>query len=220
MQTKTALIAGANGLVGSHLLQILLAAPEYDKVCILVRKPLGIAHAKLTEAVINFDEMEQYKDLFKVNDVFCCLGTTIKKAGSQQAFKRVDVEYPLDMAVLAKEMKADRFLIVSSMGANPTSKIFYSRMKGLLEQTLRLSGLQSLFIFRPSLLLGNRKEHRTGEKAASIIMKGLGFLFVGKLRKYKAIPAKTVASAMYKAAQEMAEGVHVYPSDEIADRGK
>lgn len=215
MENKSAIVVGAGGLVGSELLQCLLNAPEYTNVCILVRKPLGISHPKLTEVVISFDEMAQYKDCFKVHDVFCCLGTTIKKAGSQEAFKKVDVDYPLEMASLAQQMQAEKFLVISSMGADPKSKVFYSRMKGLLEQTLRLSGLQSLFIFRPSLLLGERKEHRLGEKVAAGIFTGISFLFVGKLKKYKAIEAKTVARGMYKAAQLESWGVHIYLSDEI-----
>jgi len=217
MNTKTALLAGASGLVGGHLLQLLLSSNEYKRVHILVRKPLGIIHEKLKETQVNFDILESYKDLLKADDVFCCLGTTIKKAGSQEAFKKVDVDYPVMLGRLAKESRAERFLIVSSMGANPESKIFYSRMKGLTEKTLEETGLKSLFIFRPSLLLGNRQEHRAGEKMASAVMKGIGFLFAGSLRKYKAIEAKTVAQAMLNAAQLPAEGVHVYLSDEIWD---
>lgn len=215
MQNKSALLVGAGGLVGSHLLQILLNAPEYETIRLLVRKPLGISHPKLIEEVINFDEMPLYKDSFKVNDVFCCLGTTIKKAGSQEAFKKVDVEYPLEMALQAKQTGVEKYLIVSSIGADYNSKVFYLRMKGLIEKTLTETGLPSVFIFRPSFLVGDRKEFRFGEKAAGILYKGVSFLFIGGLKKYKSIKASTVAKAMYKAAQMPSEGVHIYLSDEI-----
>ena len=158
MESKSALLVGASGLVGGELLNCLLIGSEYSKVLILVRKPLGLIHPKLEERVIEFEELARYKDCFKVNDVFCCLGTTIKKARSQKAFKKVDVEYPLEIARLAMEMKAEKFLIISSMGANPRSSVFYSRMKGLLEQKIKEISIKSIHIFRPSLLLGNRKE--------------------------------------------------------------
>jgi len=220
MQTKSALIAGAGGLVGSHLLYCLLNAPEYNKITIIVRKSLGISHPKLTEAVINFNEMPKHADLFNVNDVFCCLGTTIKKAGSQDAFKKVDVDYPLSIGTQAKQYRVEKYLIVSSIGADFNSKVFYLRMKGLVEKSLTDMGLQSLFIFRPSFLAGDRKEFRFGEKMAGAIYKGVSFLMVGGLKKYKSIEALTVAKAMYKAAQMPSEGVHIYLSDEIETLAK
>lgn len=124
MVGKSALLVGASGLVGGELLNCLLTGPEYSKVLILVRKPLGLKHPKLEELLIEFEDLARYKDFFKVNDVFCCLGTTIRKAGSQEAFKKVDVEYPLEIARLTKEMRAEKFLIISSMGANPKSPVF------------------------------------------------------------------------------------------------
>ncbi|HZW83835.1 MAG TPA: NAD-dependent epimerase/dehydratase family protein, partial [Candidatus Deferrimicrobium sp.] len=137
MVGKSALLVGASGLVGGELLRCILNGQEYSKVLILVRKPLGIKNPKLEERVIEFEDLERYKDCFKVEDVFCCLGTTIKSAGSQEAFRKVDVDYPLEMARLAKEMQVKKFLIISSMGANHKTSIFYSRMKGLLELKLK-----------------------------------------------------------------------------------
>ncbi len=217
MVGKSALLVGASGLVGGELLNCLLTGPKYSKVLILVRKPLGIKHPKLEEQLIEFEDLAQYKDFFKVNDVFCCLGTTIKKAGNQEAFKKVDVEYPLEIARLAKEMQAEKFLIISSMGANPKSSVFYSRMKGLLEQRLKEIWINSLHIFRPSLLLGVRKEIRFGESVSSVLMKGISFIFVGALKKYKPIDAKTVATGMYKAAQSDFVEIHTYLSNEIEE---
>lgn len=217
MAGKSALLVGASGLVGSELLNCLLLSKEYSKVSILVRNPLGLKHPKLEEQVIKFEDLAQYKDCFKVEDVFCCLGTTIKKAKSQEAFKKVDVDYPLEIAILSKEMQSDRFLIISSMGANPNSSVFYSRMKGLLEQKLSEIGIKSLHIFRPSLLVGNRKEFRLGETVSTLLTKGLSFIFIGSLKKYKPIAAKTVALGMYRAAQSKPGGIHTYLSHEIAE---
>lgn len=217
MERKSALLVGASGLVGGELLNCILIGQEYSKVLILVRKPLGLVHPKLEERVIEFNELAQYKDCFKVNDVFCCLGTTIKKAGSQEAFKKVDVEYPLEIARLAKEMQAEKFLVISSMGANPKSSVFYSRMKGQLEQKLKETWLKSLYIFRPSLLLGDRKEFRMSESISAFLTKGISFIFVGSLKKYKPIAAKTVAIGLYKAAQGKTEGIYTYLSNEIAE---
>lgn len=217
MVGKSALLFGASGLAGGELLNCLLSSAEYAKVKILVRKPLGLKHIKLEERVIDFNELAQNKDYFMVNDVFCCLGTTIKKAKNQETFKKVDVEYPLEIAKLAKEMGTEKFLIISSMGADPNSVVFYSRMKGLLEQELKTMRIDSLHIFRPSLLLGDRKEFRFGESVSALLTKRISFIFVGMLKKYKPIAAKTVALGMYQAAQREGEGIYTYRSDEITN---
>lgn len=215
MEGKSALIVGASGLVGNELLSHLLSGEEYGKIVVLVRQSLNIEHLKLEEIVFDFDKMADYKDIFKVDDVFCCLGTTIKKAKSKVKFKKVDVDYPLEMAKLSKDQQVDRFLIISSMGANPNSIAFYSRMKGMLEQQLKELKLNSLHIFRPSLLLGARKETRVGEIVGTLLAKGLRFGFIGPLEKYKPIEAKQVALGMYKMAQSEVTGDHTYPSKEI-----
>lgn len=217
MVDKSALLFGASGLVGGELLNCLLKGTEYSKIIVFVRKPLGLKHPKLEERVTEFEDLSRHKDCFEVNDVFCCLGTTIKKAKSQEAFKKVDVEYPLEIARLAKEMRAEKFLIISSMGANSKSSVFYSRMKGLLEQKLKEISIKSLHIFRPSLLLGDRNEFRFGESVSSFLTKAISFVFVGTLKKYKPIEAETVANGMYKAAQSKNEGIYTYLSNEIAE---
>ncbi|MGI1658708.1 MAG: NAD(P)H-binding protein [Desulfitobacterium sp.] len=215
MVRKTALLIGASGLVGSELLKLLLNGSEYEKVIIFVRKSLELKHPKLEEVIIEFDDLAQYKVYYDVNDVFCCLGTTIKKARTQEAFRKIDVEYPLEIARLAKEMGAEKFLVISSMGANPRSKMFYSRMKGLLEQELKQIAIGSLHIFRPSLLQGDRKEFRLGESVSAFLSKRLPFLFAGPLSRYQPIEGKTVAMGMVLAAQGEAEGVFVHESYEI-----
>ncbi|MGF7185870.1 uncharacterized protein YbjT (DUF2867 family) [Desulfitispora alkaliphila] len=218
MGSKSALIVGASGLVGNELLKQLLSAQEYGKVVALVRTSLGIDHPKLEEKIIDFDNIDFYKECFKVNDVFCCLGTTIKKAKSKEIFKKVDVDYPVAVAKLAKETQVEKFLIVSSVGANPNSKVFYSRMKGLLEEQLKELGLKSLHIFRPSLLLGERKEQRLGEDIGKFVTKGILFMFKGTLSHYSPIEARVLALGIYRIAQSNAKsGVHVYSYNQISN---
>lgn len=207
---RKAFIVGATGLVGNELLLQLLQSDTYDSVTILVRKPISIQHSKLTQKVIPFDELSSYEELFAVQDVYCCLGTTIKKAGSQDAFKKVDYEYPLQAATLSKKQRVDQFIVISAVGANSKSRIFYSRVKGELEDALQRLQFPSLHIFRPSLLLGERKEFRFGEKIASIISPILSPLFIGTFKKYKPIQANELAQAMLRIASSNRKGNNVY----------
>jgi uncharacterized protein YbjT (DUF2867 family) len=217
MAGKTALIAGSTGLVGNELLQYLLNGKEYDKVIAIVRRPLEKKHPKLEEKIVDFDKLEEYKESFSVDDVFCCLGTTIKKAKTKEAMWKIDVDYPVALAKLASSQGAKKFLLVSSMNADPHSPIFYSKMKGKLEEAIKRIPFESTSIFRPSLLLGNRQEYRLGERAAAAIFTKVPFLFAGPLKKYKAIEGKTVASAMYRTAQGNRPGVTIYPSEQIQE---
>lgn len=217
MVGKSAILVGASGLVGGELLNLLLHGEGYSKITVMGRRSLNLKHPKLEEIIVDFDRLDQYKENFSVDEVFCCLGTTIKKAKSKEGFKKVDVDYVLHLARLAKEMKVEKFLIVSSMGANQKSRIFYSKMKGLVEENLKEMGFNFLHIFRPSLLLGQRQEVRSGESAAAFLSTGLSFLLIGGLRKYKPIQAKSVAKGMYHAAQSTIAGYHTYMSDEILD---
>ncbi len=217
MVGKSAILVRASGLVGGELLNLLLHGEAYSKVIVMGRRSLNLEHPKLEEIIVDFDLLDQYKESFRVDEVFCCLGTTIKKAKSKEAFKKVDVDYVLGLAKIAKEMKVEKFLIVSSMGANQKSSIFYSKMKGLVEESLKEIGFNFLHIFRPSLLLGQRQEVRSGESAAAFLSKGLSFLLIGGLRKYKPIQAKSVAKGMYNAALYTNAGYHTYMSDEILD---
>lgn len=215
MGGKTALIAGASGLIGGELLHFLLDGDQYDKVIAIVRRPLGINHPKLEEIIVDFENLFNYRNYFKVDDVFCCLGTTIKKAKTKETMLRVDVDYPLILARLAKEMGAKQFLVISSIGANRNSFIWYTRMKGLLEEQLKEVGFSSLHILRPSLLLGKRAEFRLIESVGVFLSSKLSFAFIGPLKKYKAISEKSVAFAMYKIAQSNKKGVNIYLSNEI-----
>ncbi|REE83843.1 putative NAD(P)-binding protein [Paenibacillus taihuensis] len=202
-----ALVLGATGLVGSALLQQLLADPQCAAVTILVRRPLrpspdmGTYGSKLTVLTADFDRMEEALTGVEADTVFCALGTTIKKAGTQEAFRVVDLEYPVRLAEWAKAHGADRYMVVSAMGANASSSIFYNRVKGEMEARITEIGLPELHIVRPSLLLGKREEFRLGEKLAIMLSPLMKLLMVGRLRMYRPVQAEDVAAFMVKCAQ-------------------
>jgi uncharacterized protein YbjT (DUF2867 family) len=216
---RKALVLGATGLTGGHLTELLLHSGQYEKINVICRRPLSINHPKLTAFIGDFSSLGEMRDAFDADDVFCCIGTTIKKAGSKDAFQETDLAYPLKAAHMASEAGAARFLIISSMGANPESLFFYNQVKGRMEDELKALNAFSLHIFRPSLLVGQRAEFRLGEKAGEIFLKAAGPLMKGKLQKYKSIPARAVAKGMAAAAmldKEAQKGARVYESDEIA----
>ncbi|HPT03358.1 MAG TPA: oxidoreductase [Bacteroidales bacterium] len=212
MNPRKAIVAGATGLVGTHLTDQLLAEPIYEKVILLTRKPLAISHPKIEQVIVNFDYADPVSLPLEADDIYCALGTTIRKAGSQAAFRKVDHDYVLNLAKYAVSIKAKRFLVVSAMGANPSSRIFYNRVKGEMEKSVSAAGVPEVHIFRPSLILGKRKEFRFGENIAQKVAGGLRFLFVGPLKNYRPIRAQTIAGAMTKAAQTDKPGVSIYPS--------
>ena len=198
---KTAIIIGASGLTGKALLYQLLQDDSFNRVIVFVRKELTIAHAKLTQHAIDFNNLSSYKDLIKSDVVFCCMGTTIKTAGSQEAFKKVDFTYPIQFAKLAKENNVPVFCLQSSLGADAKSNNFYLKTKGETEDAIKALNFQSFATFRPSMLLGDRTEFRLGEKIGKVVMQALSFAFIGKLKRYKAIHVKQVANAMIKHAK-------------------
>jgi uncharacterized protein YbjT (DUF2867 family) len=212
---KNALIAGASGLVGAHLLDLLAGSSDYQTIHVFTRKTLYTNSLKVVEHLVNFDELLTMKFDFPVDHVFCTLGTTIKKAGTKSNFRKVDYDYIITLAKKAKEMNAEKFLVVSSLGANSKSMIFYNRVKGEVEAELKNQFMPHLYIFRPSLLLGQRAEKRTGEKAAAYFYMVLAPLFSGPLRKYKGIEAKKVASAMIQTALTNTESFKIMESDEM-----
>ena len=211
MEQKIALIAGASGLTGHSLIRLLLKSDDYHKVIALVRKPLGAGHDKLEEAVVDFDRLPDMTDFPMASDVFCCLGTTIKKAGSREAFYKVDFTYPYELAKRALKEGAQRFFLVSALGANKKSGIFYNRVKGELEDQLSFLDYRTIYIFRPSLLLGKRNERRPGERFAQVVSRIIPF--IGPFKKYKPIRGEKVADAIMKVALQNDKGCYFYSSE-------
>lgn len=197
--SRSALLLGATGLVGSRCLEHLRGAAEYERVLCLVRRAGAIAtDAKVAERVVDFDALSD-ADVERADDVFCAIGSTIKKAGSQAAFRKIDLDLPLDVARRAVVKGAQRIALVSSVSADARSSNFYLRTKGELEDELAKLGVRALHVFRPSFLVGDRKESRPGEKVAVAIARTLGGALVGGLRRYRPIDVDIVGRAMVNA---------------------
>lgn len=212
---KTAILLGATGLIGGHCLQLLLKSPRYSKVVCLVRKKLPLINDKLEQIVVDFDNLTDYTHALKGDDVFCCLGTTIKVAKTKENFKKVDYHYPLQAAKIALAQGATQYLLVSSLGADASSMVFYSKTKGEVERDIKALGYPTLHIMQPSLLLGDRDESRLGEQIGEKVMTSLSFLMQGPLKKYRAIEAEAVAFAMVQLASQEQGGTHTHQSDGI-----
>lgn len=216
-----ALIAGASGLVGGRLLELLLAAPEYTEVVSIGRRRLAREHPKLRQEVVEFADLERNGTDLHCDDAFCCLGTTLRQAGSREAFRAVDHAAVLAFAWAARRHGAKRFFVVTAMGADTASRIFYSRVKGETEDALRILDFSTLAIFRPSLLVGRRERKRLGERLWALVLAMAEPLMVGRLRKYRSIHADTVARAILRSSYgQGARGVLLYLSDEIEDLGR
>jgi uncharacterized protein YbjT (DUF2867 family) len=209
-EARSVLLLGATGLVGREILRQLLADPTVGRIVALTRRPLEQVGSpdKLRTEVVDFDRLADYGDMFAVDQIFSALGSTIKQAGSQDAFRRVDYEIPLAAAKLGVEHGAKDFLLVSALGASAGSRVFYSRVKGELEDSLRTLPFRSVTIARPSLLLGDRAEWRVGEEVA----KRLGWVAPGK---YKPVRASRVAAALVTAARSAEPGMRILESDEL-----
>lgn len=210
---KTALIVGATGLVGKNLLDLLLQSDEYNKVIVISRQALSLP-AKAELVITDYKTLQNDVDKLIADDVFCCLGTTIRKAKTKEAFKEVDFDYPLSIAKITLEKGAKHFLLVSALGANANSSLFYNKVKGEIEQAISTLGFESFSVLRPSLLLGERSEQRAGEDAAKLFYKIFGLLIP---KKYKGIEAKQVAKAMFLIANDKKSGTRVFESDALQD---
>lgn len=214
---KTALLIGSTGLVGSQLLHLLLDSPSYNKVIVFAKRDTKIQHSKLVQHIIDFDNVESYEHLVKGDDFFCCIGTTIKKAGSQEAFKKVDYTYPKQFAQIASKNSVNQFLLISSVGADEKSANFYLKTKGEIEAFLKGTTFKNVTILRPSLLLGKRAEFRLIEKTGALFMTTFSFLFFGSFKKYKPIESKVVAHALFTLAQDEEYGFRIFESDKIQE---
>jgi uncharacterized protein YbjT (DUF2867 family) len=214
---KRAIIAGASGLTGSSLLEILLHEPGYGEVLILVRKELPLQHPKLKQLVVDFDRLESHSDEITGDVIFSCLGSTRKKTPGLETYRKIDHDYPVQLAQIALKNKISQFHLVSSMGADAGTSNFYTKMKGETEEDLKKVGLPSLQIYRPAFITGDRKEHRSSEKVLTVIMKLIDPLLIGSLKKYRSIPAATIARAMFNQSLKNIPGVHTYLSDKIKE---
>lgn len=214
---KTALIFGSTGLVGSKLLEILLSSTQYQRVVAFTRSPLDIQHSKFKNIIIDFDRLELMAHKFAGDDLYICLGTTMKKAGSKEAFYKVDFTYCFEVARMAALNKVNQLLLVSSVGADPDSSIFYSQVKGKLENSVITLPFWSIHIFRPSLLLGQRNEFRPAEAVSAIFARGINAIGSNFLGKYKPVEAHDVALSMVHAASVLNKGIHLYTSDKIVE---
>ena len=213
--SNKAIIAGASGLIGSKLLNILLNEPAYDEVLILVRKVLPIEHQKLVQLVVDFDKLDEHAASITGHAIFCCLGSTRKKTPDLAMYRKIDHDYPVKLAQLGKQNGVEQYHLVSSLGANSKSSSFYLKMKGETEDDIQQVGLKCLHIYEPSFLTGDRTEHRPVERKTSVLMKLIDPLLIGGLKKYRSIPAQTVAQAMFNESIKNEEGVFIHPSDKI-----
>jgi uncharacterized protein YbjT (DUF2867 family) len=216
-QTRTTLVAGASGLVGGFLLDALLEDSRYREVHSLGRRPLPRQHPKLVQHTVDFARLGD-ETLPPAQEAFCCLGTTIKKAGSQEAFRAVDHDAVLAFASASKKAGVQRFLVVTALGSDVRSRVFYNRVKGETEEALKTMGFESLVILQPSLLLGERAESRPGERAAIIASRVLAPLL--RPLASRPIEARTVARAMVALARAAPQGVRVAPSGELQQLGR
>ncbi|MEO4053948.1 NAD(P)H-binding protein [Solibacillus sp. CAU 1738] len=217
MKMRSAVVVGATGLVGSALVKLLCESEEYVAVTVLARKKLDFKHEKLIVRVREFDELAE-KDMEFAHEIFCCLGTTIKKVGSREIFEKVDVEYPVRIGAMAKNRGVQHMIVISAMGASEKSFAYYNRVKGKLEKELIELDLPQLSIVRPTLLVGKRNEFRLGEKIGELAFTLVNPLLLGPLKRYRSIQADQVALAMkIIALHGKKDKVAIYSSKELAD---
>ncbi len=215
MEKRTALVFGATGLVGRALIEELCKSDRYDLIKIFVRGKTDFAgREKVQKFITDFDNLKAWSDMISGDDLFICLGTTIKKAGSVARMEEIDRELPVNIASIASGNSVEKLAVISSVGANPDSSNYYLRIKGEMESGLMKFTFRTLIILRPSMLLGERNERRTGEGIAKTVMKFIGVFFIGRLSKYKGIEAKKVAIAMVRAVNSKT-GTEILESDTL-----
>jgi len=216
---KIAAVFGATGLVGSNLLKQLADDENYLKVLVFNRREQNYQNDKIEEIILDWSDTEFLKDRLIADDMFSCVGTTIKKAGSKEAFREVDYQIPVTLAQIAEHNKVKKLLVISSIGADAKSKNFYLQTKGQMEEDVLKYNIPKIHFLRPSMLLGKRDEFRIGEETGKFFMKIFNPLMFGALRKYKAIPAGVVASAMLQTANNDYSKIF-FNSDELWNLAK
>ncbi len=209
---KTALLIGVTGLVGRNCLPLLVTHRAYHQIVLLTDRPLNLDHPKIQEYVVDFDQLEKHSHLFQGHDFYCCLGSTPAKATDREAFYRKDYEQAYMAARMAATSEVNQLMLLSAVGANPEANLYFSRVKGQLEEAVKELPFWSVHIFQPSLLLKERNQNRWGEKWADRLGKVIDSATGGLLTKYKPVEAEIVAQAMINAAQQLRAGIHIYPS--------
>lgn len=213
---KTAIILGATGLTGGLVLDKLLSDERYSTIKVFSRKSINIVHPKIMEYIGDLFELEKFKKDFTGDEVFCCIGTTTKKTPDKSIYRKIDHGIPVSAAVLSRENGIDTFLVMSSIGADPKSSVFYSRTKGEMERDVNKENITYTYVLRPSFIIGNRGEKRFGESIGVGVIKLLRFFLVGKLRKYRGIEAEKIADTMIRLANEKPD-FNVIESDKIQE---
>lgn len=214
---KKAILFGASGFIGSYLLEYLLASANYNEVIIVVRKELSIQHPKLKTIIADYHTLKDYKSLLVANDVFITLGTTKKKTPDTREYYQIDHDYPLLAAALTKANGAHSILMVTAVGANEHSSIFYTKTKGEVERDVKALDFAHTYIFRPSMIMGERAENRPMEKIFMQVSSVVNKILIGGLNKYKGIKAKEVALAMFKASEQPTEKVKILHWQEMQE---
>ncbi len=212
MKKKTAIILGATGLTGSYLLDILLKSNDYEKIKVFTRRSVQKQHPKLEETICNLLNLRQYADVFTADEIFCCIGTTKAKTPDKVLYHQIDFGIPIMAAELAEKNKTGSFIVISAIGADKNSRIFYSRTKGEMEEVVLQKNIPNILIFRPSIIFGKRNEKRWFEEMGLFFIRMLQVFFIGKLKNYKSIHAKDLAETLYLGAQRK-KGHHIIYRD-------
>lgn len=213
---KTAIILGATGLTGGHLLKRLLADEHYEKVLLFSRKSTGISSERIQEHLVDLFELGKHRDDFRADVVFCCIGSTKRKTPNERLYRKVDYGIPVTAAKLCRENGIEHFLVISALGADPDSRFFYNRTKGEMEKAILQQEIRNTYIFQPSLIGGKRKEWRPLEWLGKQLMRAANFVMFGPLKKYQSIPPSSIAKAMYIVAEQGYNKIKI-ASDEIKE---
>lgn len=211
------ILVGASGLIGSNLLSELIQSEEISAVLLLVRRSTGITNTKVKELILNFDELNTYLSEIQGDIIYSCLGTTKRETPDSKLYRKIDLEYPLNLAKLGMENGVSQFHIISSLGSDSESPNSYLKLKGELEQELKKLNIPSLHIYQPSFLIGDRKENRLADKIMKPIFRLIDPLLIGPLKKYRSIKAADVAKVMLTQSIKDLKGTFIYPSIKIQE---
>ncbi|OHX66963.1 Rossmann-fold NAD(P)-binding domain-containing protein [Flammeovirga pacifica] len=217
MKQRIALIIGGTGLIGTSLINELIESDQYRKIISIARRPLGQPHIKVSEVITNLDNISNLEIKEDITDAFCCLGTTMKKAGSKEAFYQVDYNFVIAFAELSKKIQVSSFNVVTAMGSNKNSKVYYNRVKGEVQEEVIKLNFDVLNIYQPSLLIGDRDETRLGEDLGKILNKVLRPIIP---KKYQGINGKKVAKSMIRTALSSTKKVNILTSDQLQTIGE